>query len=121
MGGSLALPEQWRLDVIATGGVGGMREISRLMTRHAEKHRRYHGREHLEALFDLLRNHAPHIATGTPPRLAVWWHDAIYDPQARDNEERSAELARGDMRNMRISDTTIEETVRLILRTKNHW
>jgi len=121
MSGSIGLPERWRLDVIGAGGVGGAREINDLMVRHAEKHRRYHGREHLEALFDLLQKHAPHIAAGTPPRLAVWWHDAIYDPQAPDNEERSAELARHDMRNLRIADATIEATVHLILITKNHW
>jgi len=65
-----------------------------LVARYREPHRRYHTLQHLEecfARFEELRAAAEH------PReveLAIWFHDAIYDPRRADNEERSAAWAR---------------------------
>ena len=36
-------------------------------------------------------------------QLAVWYHDAVYDSRASDNEERSAELARHELRSLNIA------------------
>jgi predicted metal-dependent HD superfamily phosphohydrolase len=68
--------------------------FSDLVVRYREPHRRYHTLQHLEecfARFDEIRALAPH------PReveLAIWFHDAIYDPRRSDNEARSADWAR---------------------------
>ncbi|MCO8161270.1 hypothetical protein NJC38_03765 [Pseudomonas sp. 21LCFQ010] len=55
--------------------------------------RHYHSAAHIDAMlqtFDTLRDHAqaPELL-----ELAIWYHDAIYDPSRQDNESRSAELA----------------------------
>jgi predicted metal-dependent HD superfamily phosphohydrolase len=65
--------------------------------------------------------HAPHIPPGTAPRLAIWWHDAVYDPQSRHNEEHSAELAREHLAQIGASAALIQTTANLILMTKDHW
>lgn len=91
-----------------------------LLYRHAEPQRRYHTNSHLGALSELLDQHAPHIPPGSPPRLAIWWHDAIYDPQAKDNEERSAELAREHLARLGAAPAVVDETAHIILMTKNH-
>ncbi|MBR0838294.1 phosphohydrolase [Bradyrhizobium manausense] len=46
---------------------------------------------------------------------AIWWHDVVYDPTRRDNEERSAEFAEQHMR----ADLR-DEVGRLIRLTKSH-
>lgn len=53
----------------------------------------YHGVEHL---VDCLRelDSAPGGAAADLVELALWYHDLIYDPRARDNEERSAQALR---------------------------
>ncbi len=63
-----------------------------LQDRYAEPHRAYHGQRHVDAMLDGL--HATRHAFAVPDaaELAVWFHDAIYDPAASDNEARSAAL-----------------------------
>lgn len=61
-----------------------------LLARYAESHRAYHNLAHIVAMLDELERinrHAPEVA------LAVWFHDAIYEPIAKDNEQQSAALA----------------------------
>lgn len=58
-----------------------------------EPQRHYHTQQHLTeclTLFDTLRIHAEQPAD---IELALWFHDAIYDVQAHDNEARSAHWA----------------------------
>jgi predicted metal-dependent HD superfamily phosphohydrolase len=117
------LIEEWRLDMEADGAVRANRAavFEQIVARHSEPHRRYHGVTHLEALFELIRRHAPRVSPGCPSRLAIWWHDAIYDPQASDNEQRSADLARADLARLHVPTVIIDHTAALILMTKNHW
>lgn len=68
--------------------------LEQLLARYSQAHRHYHTLEHLDAclrhlsgLEDLL--HKPHEVA-----LALWFHDAIYDIDASDNELRSADWAR---------------------------
>lgn len=65
-----------------------------LTRRYAEPTRRYHTLRHVRRClrnFDLAR-HAIHDADAV--ELALWCHDVIYVPGARDNEQRSADWFR---------------------------
>lgn len=64
-----------------------------LMVRYAGAGRHYHTGFHLQECFDqfeLLRGdcHNPGAVM-----LAIWYHDAVYEPRSHDNEARSAALA----------------------------
>ncbi len=65
-----------------------------LVSRYSEPQRHYHNLAHIaECLVEF--DSARELAKGpVPVELAIWFHDAIYDPNAADNEERSAELAK---------------------------
>ena len=52
--------------------------------------------------------------------FALWFHDAVYDPKAGDNEEKSAALARACLIESNASSLFTETVVRLVLATKNH-
>ncbi|MGK2961708.1 MAG: HD domain-containing protein [Gemmatimonadaceae bacterium] len=68
--------------------------LSDLLARYAEPHRVYHTLQHIGECFVAL-SPAAHVAQHLGEvRLALWFHDAIYDPRATDNEQASAELAR---------------------------
>ncbi len=52
--------------------------------------------------------------------FAIWWHDAVHDPVAKDNEALSAEMARRDLRDFDVSIHAREEIARLIRLTAKH-
>lgn len=56
--------------------------------------RHYHGIGHIEALLSLLDEYRPTFSDPEAVEAAIWFHDAIYDSRAKDNEARSAALAR---------------------------
>ncbi|NIR31937.1 MAG: hypothetical protein GWN84_22045 [Gammaproteobacteria bacterium] len=63
-----------------------------LAAHYAEPHRHYHTLDHIEQClrqFDLAaeRMEEPHAV-----EMALWFHDVIYQPAAKDNELRSAQL-----------------------------
>jgi len=52
--------------------------------------------------------------------LALWFHDAVYDPKAADNEERSAALAERCLLEGGIPDALTETVAKLVMATKHH-
>ncbi|MFP8777498.1 N-methyl-D-aspartate receptor NMDAR2C subunit [Hydrogenophaga sp. RWCD_12] len=67
--------------------------IQRLLDAWAEPQRRYHTQQHLRECLALLE---PALDLAQHPgevELALWFHDAVYDPQGKGNEARSADWA----------------------------
>jgi predicted metal-dependent HD superfamily phosphohydrolase len=53
-------------------------------------------------------------------RLAAWFHDAVYDPERSENEERSARLAERVLTELLVPSAVVEETARLVRLTADH-
>jgi predicted metal-dependent HD superfamily phosphohydrolase len=93
---------------------------SRLLAAYGDPRRRYHDLHHLA---DVLSNVDTLAAVATDPeavRLAAWFHDAVYDVTAGDNEERSAVLAEHELAQLRVPDAVVEEVARLVRLTATH-
>jgi predicted metal-dependent HD superfamily phosphohydrolase len=89
--------------------------IERLRTRYAEPHRRYHTWAHVEACLAARERIAPNASPEVD--LALLFHDAIYDPRAHDNEERSAALMLEECKG--LDEALVQRTVPLVLATKH--
>lgn len=63
-----------------------------LRARYSEPQRHYHTWQHIEELLALFDEIEPRLADRQAVLFAILYHDAIYDPTARDNEERSVLL-----------------------------
>jgi predicted metal-dependent HD superfamily phosphohydrolase len=89
-----------------------------LLRRWTEPWRHYHDAEHLSDVLTALDD----LASPAPVtiRLAAWFHDAIYDPRADDNEERSAALAASTLPAASVHAVDVAEVVRLVRLTANH-
>ncbi|WP_434722941.1 HD domain-containing protein [Mesorhizobium sp. RIZ17] len=55
--------------------------------------RHYHGLAHIEAMLALATEYRHLLDDPEVVEAAIWFHDAIYDSRAKDNEAKSAELA----------------------------
>jgi predicted metal-dependent HD superfamily phosphohydrolase len=73
--------------------------LDRLLGRHRERHRRYHGTAHVRWVV----RHVLELATVEPVDdldavvAAAFYHDAVYEPKHPANERASARLARRDL------------------------
>ena len=92
----------------------------RLAARYAEPARRYHTLAHIDGLLRGLASWQ-HLAREPETIVAaIWFHDAIYDPQRRDNEARSADLARAELALLGWPPSAIERVATLVLATAHH-
>lgn len=65
----------------------------RLVARYQEPHRHYHTLAHIQHCLQEFAAVREHASNPDAVEMAIWFHDAVYDPKAKDNEERSAQLA----------------------------
>lgn len=90
-----------------------------LEARYGEPHRAYHTLAHVEACLRELDTVRVHATDPDAIELALWFHDAIYDTHARDNEERSAGLAREVLGVAGMPSERIERIAAMILATRH--
>lgn len=65
-----------------------------MLRRYRAADRHYHGLPHIEALLGLAEEFRDALSDPEAVAAAIWFHDAVYDSRATDNEARSADLAR---------------------------
>lgn len=91
-----------------------------LKEKYSEKSRFYHNLSHVKALLNLCESLNNKTQDQNAIRLAIWFHDVIYDTKRSDNEEESARLADEMLLKLLVNTETIEFVRDLILATKNH-
>jgi predicted metal-dependent HD superfamily phosphohydrolase/outer membrane protein assembly factor BamB len=93
-----------------------------LLARYAEQHRHYHDQRHLTEMLNTIDELAELADDPDGVRLAAWFHDAIYDPQAEagENEEVSAQLAELELSAYGVDAARVAEIGRLIRLTATH-
>ena len=94
--------------------------IQDLLARLAEPHRRYHDSRHVAACVSLAEVHAACATRPAEVIVALLFHDAVYDPSARDNEVRSAALAVDALTGLGADASVIARVERLVLATRDH-
>lgn len=73
-------------------GQSGDKVYTELSGHYSEHRRHYHTLAHISACLSELESLVLTPDLRQRIRLAIWFHDVIYDPAARDNETRSAEF-----------------------------
>jgi len=76
-------------------GPGAAGALAEVLGRHREAHRRYHGVRHVAWVVRHVHELAVEVPLADEAAViaAAFFHDAVYDPRATDNEEQSARLA----------------------------
>jgi predicted metal-dependent HD superfamily phosphohydrolase len=90
-----------------------------LVARYFEPNRAYHTLEHIGHCLDEFEQ-VRHLAMNPDTvELAIWYHDAVYDTRAKNNEEQSAALAVEAVRNVSLPDSFGQIVANLIMATKH--
>ena len=113
------LDQCWAEAWVALGRPAPRDLFIELRVRYAEPQRRYHTLEHIR---ECLQRAAETRALQAQPAeidLAIWFHDAIYEPRRADNEERSADWAASALRSAGVAPGSIERVRDWILLTKH--
>lgn len=88
-----------------------------LVAAYSAPERYYHNLEHLAEMFKIVEKLAAHVENPNVLHLAIWFHDAVYDSRAKDNERRSGELAVDLLGPLGVPASTIERLVQMIWTT----
>ena len=112
--------DRWQRLWQSAGAAGDATKWYEALTRaYAEPQRHYHNQQHIAeclAEFDGARHLAQQPVA---VEFALWFHDAVYEPKAGDNEERSAAMARSCLEASGLPQlgATVSE---LVMATKTH-
>lgn len=91
-----------------------------LLAAWVEPDRRYHDLGHLRDTLVRLDEAAASGRDHDRVEAALWFHDAVYDSRAADNELRSAAWARRALGDLGVPVAVLEDVGRLVLLTRDH-
>ena len=115
------LAESWLRTAGAVGARGDVAGAGAgLLIRWSEPHRRYHDVAHLDAVLRRVDELSAVAVEVDLVRLGAWFHDAVYDPTATDNEARSALLADKVLTELRVPAVRVARVVELVATTATH-
>ena len=81
--------------------------------------RHYHNLRHIEAMLALAEDYRASLHDPEAVEAAIWFHDAVYDSKAKDNEAQSAALAEKDLAG-RTDAERLSRISAMILATSTH-
>jgi predicted metal-dependent HD superfamily phosphohydrolase len=107
----------WDSAWSALGASAPQPVLAELLQSYSEPQRHYHTLQHLGEALGLLQ---PALGLAERPgevALALWFHDAVYETQAKDNEARSADWAVAVVRGQGLPADIAERVHGLIMAT----
>ena len=94
-------------------------EFERLERWYREPHRAYHTLQHLSECFEHFESSRSLAKHPAEVELALWYHDAVYDPRRHDNEERSSDLVLAALSQAGAPRDVIDRVTEMIRATKH--
>lgn len=90
-----------------------------LCSAYSEAQRHYHTLQHIVECLDYFHQIKAHLDDALSVELALWFHDVIYNPQAHDNEQQSADYMQRMLENV-LGAEQITKIYAWILATQVH-
>jgi len=112
--------DRWRVLMNLWGLHNNQTTFDALLASYTEKGRHYHGLAHISACLRHLDGCASQLEEPRKVELALWFHDAIYQPLQGGNERKSADWAMAFLRENGASQAQIDRVERLIMVTEHN-
>ena len=121
----LLLHRCWN-DLWPNAAPGRIQYAWNMVERHyLEPHRHYHTLVHVHDMIKILCD--SHLINGAPESqrqavlIATFFHDVIYEPYDKDNEEKSAALLMTLGTELRVTESVLSQASRLVRLTRDHF
>lgn len=93
--------------------------FSELLSRYGQAHRAYHVRRHLEDCLASLNEVRAQCEHPDEVAIALWFHDAIYEPRRSDNEAASADWLTRVARDAGVPASSVARMHALVMATRH--
>jgi predicted metal-dependent HD superfamily phosphohydrolase len=113
------LSARWKALWTRLGAARSGTELDALVAAYEAPGRSYHTLHHLRACLGALDGARTAARHPDEVELALWYHDAVYDPRGSDNEERSAAWGARTAREAGLASDVVDRIRALILATKH--
>ncbi len=113
------LKKRWLSLGLENGGCFQMDVFSDIYEKYSEPQRRYHTLEHIDSCLNLLDEVKNELKEPLVVEVALWFHDAIYNPKKSDNEEKSTLYAQELLVMLKAAPDFVEKVSQLIMATKH--
>lgn len=115
------IAQRWRslMDRRAVPGKAGDPVLAEITGAYSAPGRHYHTLSHIADLLQLLDAHGHAVGDRDAVELAIYFHDAVYDPLRRDNEAASAALAGKRLTALNLPGGLVAKVERYILATRH--
>ncbi|WP_392480732.1 hypothetical protein [Nostoc sp. C110] len=111
---------QHTLQSFGVDQIAAEKAFNLLVAAYSTPSRYYHTLKHIDRVLSTIQILQGYTNNLAAVQLAAWFHDVVYDTEAKDNEERSADYAFELLNTLDIPESTITTVTRLILNTKYH-
>ena len=93
--------------------------LRRLILAYEEPERAYHSSDHIRHCFEVFSKLSQQGQRPWEIRIALWFHDAIYDPKRSDNELRSADWAKETAIGFGVAPAVADRIHALVMATRH--
>jgi len=116
------LRASWRATLGPTAAPGADQAFDQLLGHYREPHRVYHTVKHLSYVLATADELLASVPAPDPAavRLALFFHDAVYDPRSNRNEIVSAGLARRVLDELGVPGPRVEKVAAMVEATASH-
>jgi len=90
-----------------------------LFKEYMQGHRYYHNSNHIFDCLDILYDTRAFALNPNAVEFAIWYHDFVYDPKSKTNEEDSAKKAEEVCNNASLPKEFTQRVIDLVLATKH--
>jgi len=94
--------------------------FDKLNSYYSASGRYYHNLQHIQKMLLFLEKHRKLVSNYQLLQFAIWFHDAIYQPQKLNNELKSAQFMKTVLGKTKLTENKLNRIYELILFTKNH-
>ena len=98
----------------------GLAVYEELVSLYSEPHRHYHNLLHIDECLNEFESARSLAQQPSAVELAIWFHDAVYDTHAANNEEKSAELAQKRIVDAKAGGELCASVFALVMATRTH-